>query len=66
MNLEKASKVLEKSKYGLELRKLATISDVSQDQSNTIIFAMPLETLDTKTLATTALSMTQDYKKKKD
>jgi len=42
-DLVRASKELEKSKYGFELRKLATISDVSQDQSNTILFALPME-----------------------
>lgn len=37
-NLSEASKKLEESKYGFPLRQLQTISDVSQDQSNTIIF----------------------------
>jgi regulator of protease activity HflC (stomatin/prohibitin superfamily) len=36
-NYQKASKVLEKSKYGFSLRQLQTISDISHDQSNTII-----------------------------
>ncbi len=36
-NYQKASKALEKSKYGFSLRQLQTISDISHDQSNTII-----------------------------
>ena len=32
------------SKYGFALRQLATLSDVSQDQSNTVVF-YPLEDL---------------------
>jgi regulator of protease activity HflC (stomatin/prohibitin superfamily) len=37
--LREASMILEKTKYAYALRQLQTISDVSQDQSNTIIFA---------------------------
>lgn len=44
-NLKKAAEELMKSPIAFELRKLSTISDVSQDQSNTIVFAVPLETL---------------------
>ena len=36
-NYQKASKTLEKSKYGFALRQLQTVSDISHDQSNTII-----------------------------
>lgn len=36
-NYMRASELLEKSKYGFGLRQLQTISDISQDQSNTII-----------------------------
>ncbi|UCD72667.1 MAG: SPFH domain-containing protein [Candidatus Bathyarchaeota archaeon] len=36
-NYQKASAHLEKSKYGFALRQLQTISDISHDQSNTII-----------------------------
>ena len=49
--LMEASKELEKSKYGFALRQLNTISDVSQDQSNTIIFA-PTEALNSPILST--------------
>jgi regulator of protease activity HflC (stomatin/prohibitin superfamily) len=44
-NLSEASKILEQSKYGYKLRELETISDLSQDISNTIIFS-PSESLD--------------------
>lgn len=37
-NLQKASQTLENTKYAFGLRQLQTISDVSHDQSNTIIF----------------------------
>ena len=44
-NLAKAAEVMAKSDGALHLRTLATINDVSSDQSNTIIFALPLEVL---------------------
>lgn len=44
-NLSEASKILEQSRYGYKLRELETISDLSQDISNTIIFS-PSESLD--------------------
>jgi regulator of protease activity HflC (stomatin/prohibitin superfamily) len=44
-NLKKASDILSESQYGFALRQLATLSDVSQDQSNTVVF-YPLEGLD--------------------
>ena len=44
LNLKKASDILMESKYGFALRQLATLSDVSQDQSNTVVF-YPLEDL---------------------
>ncbi len=50
-NLAQASRILEKSIYGYKLRELQTISDVSQDRSNTIIFA-PSDSLDSATLST--------------
>jgi len=37
-NLAKASDVLSTSEYGFALRQLSTLSDVSQDQSNTVVF----------------------------
>jgi len=44
-NLRKAADLLSKSTNAIELRRLSTLSDVSQDQSNTIVFAVPLESL---------------------
>ncbi|MBU0649311.1 slipin family protein [Patescibacteria group bacterium] len=44
-NLRKAAETLSKSTGALHLRTLATINDLSSDQSNTVIFAIPLEIL---------------------
>ncbi|MCF7795583.1 slipin family protein [Patescibacteria group bacterium] len=44
-NLSKAAKVLSTEDGALHLRTLQTLNDVSSDQSNTIIFATPLEIL---------------------
>ena len=44
-NLSKAAETMSKTPGALHLRTLATINDVSSDQSNTIIFAVPLEVL---------------------
>ena len=44
-NLAKAAQTLSGSKGALHLRTLQAIIDVSSDQSNTIIFAVPLEVL---------------------
>jgi regulator of protease activity HflC (stomatin/prohibitin superfamily) len=44
-NLAKAAQMLGNTPGALHLRTLSTISDVSTDQSNTIIFALPLEIL---------------------
>ncbi len=44
-NLAKAAKIMSESPGALHLRTLATINDVSSDQSNTIIFAVPIEVL---------------------
>jgi len=44
-NLAKAARTLASSDGALHLRTLSTINDVSSDQSNTIIFAIPLEIL---------------------
>jgi len=43
--LMEAGKNLKKEPIGLQLRILETLSDVSKDRSNTIIFALPTETL---------------------
>ena len=44
-NLAKAAEVLNSSKGGLHLRTLNSINDISSDQSNTVIFTVPLEIL---------------------
>lgn len=44
-NLAKAADVLSNSPGALHLRTLATLNDLSSDQSNTIIFAIPIEVL---------------------
>ena len=44
-NMAKAADILSGSQGALHLRTLQSINDVSSDQSNTIIFAIPLEVL---------------------
>lgn len=44
-NLAKAAEIMSTTPGALHLRTLSTINDVSSDQSNTIIFAIPLEVL---------------------
>ncbi|NQU98884.1 slipin family protein [Candidatus Woesearchaeota archaeon] len=44
-NMSKAAAMLSKYDGALHLRTLQTINDISSDQSNTVIFAMPLEVL---------------------
>lgn len=44
-NIAKAAGVLSASEGSLHLRTLHTINDLSSDQSNTVIFAVPLEVL---------------------
>ena len=44
-NLAEAAETLSSAPGALHLRTLSTINDVSSDQSNTIIFAIPLEVL---------------------
>jgi len=44
-NLAKAAQVLSSSAGALHLRTLQSMNDISSDQSNTIVFAMPLEIL---------------------
>ena len=45
-NLAKAAKTLSEAPGALHLRTLNTINDVSSDESNTIIFVVPIEVLD--------------------
>ncbi len=44
-NMSKAAKILSESTGALHLRTLQSINDISSDQSNTIVFAVPLEVL---------------------
>lgn len=44
-NLAKAAQMLTSSDGALHLRTLQSINDISSDQSNTIVFAVPLEVL---------------------
>ena len=45
-NLAHAAKVLSEAPGALHLRTLATLNDLSSDQSNTVIFAVPVEGLE--------------------
>ena len=45
-NLAKAAEVMSKIPGAMHLRTLSTINDVSSDQSNTIIFCLPIEVLE--------------------
>ena len=44
-NLAKAAEIMGKAPGALHLRTLSTLNDLSSDQSNTVIFAIPIETL---------------------
>ena len=44
-NLSRAAKILSEFPASLHLRTLNTLNDMSSDQSNTVIFAVPLEVL---------------------
>src|SRR3989344_2389506 len=44
-NMAKAAETLAGAKGALHLRRLQSINDISSDQSNTIVFAVPLEVL---------------------
>lgn len=44
-NLRKAAEILASSPGALHLRTLNSINDISSDQSNTVLFAVPLEVL---------------------
>lgn len=69
-NLSLAAQQLSSSPGALHLRTLSTINDVSSDQSNTIIFAIPIEVLNAfggnntiKDVAVNALQKTKTTKK---
>lgn len=44
-NLAAAARIMSAAPGALHLRTLATLNDLSSDQSNTIVFAIPIETL---------------------
>ncbi|KAA0206347.1 slipin family protein [Candidatus Uhrbacteria bacterium] len=44
-NLKRAAEILASSSGALHLRTLNSINDISSDQSNTVVFAVPLEVL---------------------
>ena len=44
-NLMKAASILGTSKGALHLRTLQNFNDISSDQTNTIVFAVPIESL---------------------
>lgn len=44
-NLAQAAEILSRTKGALHLRTLNSINDISSDQSNTVVFTLPLETL---------------------
>jgi regulator of protease activity HflC (stomatin/prohibitin superfamily) len=44
-NLAKAATLMGSAPGALHLRTLATLNDLSSDQSNTVIFAVPVEAL---------------------
>jgi regulator of protease activity HflC (stomatin/prohibitin superfamily) len=44
-NMAKAASILAQSQGALHLRTLQTLNDLSSDQSNTVVFAVPLEIL---------------------
>ena len=46
-NLAKAADVMAKNPVAVHLRTLETINDLSSDQSNTVVFALPIDVLKT-------------------
>ena len=44
-NIAKAARIMAETPGGLHLRTLQTLNDLSSDQSNTVIFATPIEVL---------------------
>ena len=60
-NLKEAATMLAKSPGALHLRTLSTLNDLSSDQSNTVIFAIPLEVV--KAFETFSKSVQNDSSK---
>ena len=44
-NMAQAAKILAQSTGALHLRTLQSLNDLSSDQSNTVVFALPIEIL---------------------
>jgi regulator of protease activity HflC (stomatin/prohibitin superfamily) len=58
-NLAKAAKLMATTPGALHLRTLSTLNDLSSDQSNTIIFAIPIEVLEAYKSGSTAIGQNQ-------
>ena len=58
-NLAKAARLMATTPGALHLRTLSTLNDLSSDQSNTIIFAIPIEVLEAYKSGSTAVGSTQ-------
>lgn len=57
-NLAKAAELMASTPGALHLRTLSTLNDLSSDQSNTIIFAIPIEVLEAYKSGSTAINQT--------
>jgi len=57
-NLAKAAQLMATTPGALHLRTLSTLNDLSSDQSNTIIFAVPIEVLEAYKSGSTAVAST--------
>ncbi len=55
-NLAKAAQLMATTPGALHLRTLSTLNDLSSDQSNTIIFAIPIEVLEAYKSGSTAIA----------
>lgn len=57
--LKEAAEMLNKAPGAMQLRVLSTVSDVSQDQSNTLVFALPWEVMTGKGAELTAAGLSK-------
>ena len=62
-NLAKAAELMASTPGALHLRTLSTLNDLSSDQSNTIIFAIPIEVLEAYKGGSTAVNQQPVVKK---
>ena len=58
-NLARAAQLMASTPGALHLRTLSTLNDLSSDQSNTIIFAIPIEVLEAYKSGSTAIGQNQ-------